>query len=71
MRVILLPRGYEVDGARCLTYADACGHAASISTFASSAINVERDPLVKGGEYIEGEQTVARFVKGTRVFPID
>ena len=68
MREITLPRYYFVAGRPSLTYGEACAHAANLSDYMGSA-SVERAPLVKNGEEIEGQASVCHFVKGRQVFP--
>jgi len=65
------PRYYYVGSVQCLNYAEACAHAANLSDHVNAVLgaNVTRDPSIKDGEEIQGETTVARFVKGKMVFP--
>ncbi len=67
---IMAVRGYWIDDEPFLSFGDACKHARLLSEFFCSAVNVLRDPLIRDGEEIEGEQTVARFVNGKKTFPI-
>ena len=70
MKEILLPRGYQVNGFSCLSYAEACAHAANTSDYQHNTYcAVVRDPLVKNGEEIEGSATVATWRNGKQVFP--
>lgn len=61
---VKLPRYYHVGSEQCLSYMEACAHAANLSDYDRRPIVVTRD-----GNNDQGESSVACFLNGKMVFP--